>query len=284
MIIASCDYIFSADADEILDERNNQALKDLKSMLLPEIDIVQMYYVNDNDYNSVYNVHRELRPKLFKRLRPFVWTSPIHETVRLTPVVYDSDIEILHRPVSDHSRRDFSTYIKAFARGTQLEDYVITMLCKELYISGSDKDFMDFKDIFADILINENRSDDIRQEVNCVLVKIYRIAGDMGEFFKLALRCVADNPSSEICYELGNYYYDINDYAEAAMWYYNAIYETSSVLDITSGGNKPLYALSRCYDKLSETSEDIEQIAQFRQMAEDYKYQAEQWKLPDEIV
>ena len=208
----------------------------------------------------------------------------IHETVRLTPVVYDSDIEILHRPVSDHSRRDFSTYIKAFARGTQLEDYVITMLCKELYISGSDKDFMDFKDIFADILINENRSDDIRQEVNCVLVKIYRIAGDMGEFFKLALRCVADNPSSEICYELGNYYYDINDYAEAAMWYYNAIYETSSVLDITSGGNKPLYALSRCYDKLSETSEDIEQIAQFRQMAEDYKYQAEQWKLPDEIV
>lgn len=65
--LASCDYIFSADADEILDERNNQALKDLKSMLLPEIDIVQMYYVNDNDYNSVYNVHRELRPKLFKR-------------------------------------------------------------------------------------------------------------------------------------------------------------------------------------------------------------------------
>lgn len=158
------------------------------------------------------------------------------------------------------------------------------MLCKELYISGSDKDFMDFKDIFADILINENRSDDIRQEVNCVLVKIYRIAGDMGEFFKLALRCVADNPSSEICYELGNYYYDINDYAEAAMWYYNAIYETSSMLDITSGGNKPLYALSICYDKLSETSEDIEQIAQFRQMAEDYKYQAEQWKFPDEIV
>lgn len=282
--LASCDYIFSADADEILDERNNQALKKLKSMLLPEIDIVQMYYVNDNDYNSVYNVHRELRPKLFKRLRPFVWTSPIHETVRLTPVVYDSDIEILHRPVSDHSRRDFSTYLKAFARGTQLEDYVITMLCKELYISGSDKDFLDFKDIFADILINENRSDDIRQEVNCVLVKIYRIAGGMGEFFKLALRCVADNPSSEVCYELGNYYYDINDYAEAAMWYYNAVYETSSVLDITSGGNKPLYALSRCYDKLSETSEDIEQIAQFRQMAEDYKYQAEQWKLPDEIV
>ena len=42
--------------------------------------------------------------------------------------------------------------------------------------------------------------------------------------------------------------------------------------------------LQACYDKLSETSEDIEQIAQFRQMAEDYKYQAEQWKLPDEIV
>ena len=40
---AGCDYIFSADADEVLDDTNNYALRELKHMLLPEIDIVQMY-------------------------------------------------------------------------------------------------------------------------------------------------------------------------------------------------------------------------------------------------
>ena len=39
---AGCDYIFSADADEVLDDTNNYALRELKHMLLPEIDIVQM--------------------------------------------------------------------------------------------------------------------------------------------------------------------------------------------------------------------------------------------------
>jgi len=46
--LASCDYIFSADADEILDERNNQALKDLNRTLdlLDDDDDVQYVYTN----------------------------------------------------------------------------------------------------------------------------------------------------------------------------------------------------------------------------------------------
>ena len=163
---AGCDYIFSADADEVLDDTNNYALRELKHMLLPEIDIVQMYYVNASEYNSVYNAHKELRPKLFKRLRPFTWISPIHETVRLTPIVYDSDIEILHMQVGDHSKRDFSTYFKAFEKGIHIEDYVVTMLCKELLISGEDSDFIAFRNIFENILSKEGRSNDLMKEIN----------------------------------------------------------------------------------------------------------------------
>ena len=104
---ASCDYIFSADADEVLDDYNRNLFMRLKSVLLPEIDIVQMKYVNCS-HNTVYNSKKELRPKLYKRLRTFTWISPIHETVRLQPVIFDSDIEILHMPQSSHSKRDFS--------------------------------------------------------------------------------------------------------------------------------------------------------------------------------
>lgn len=92
---AGCDYILTVDADEELDTYNNKALRDLKAAILPEIDIVQMYYVNGSDFNSVYNVHKELRPKLFKRIRTFNWISPIHETIQVNPVIYDSNIEII---------------------------------------------------------------------------------------------------------------------------------------------------------------------------------------------
>ena len=118
---AGCDYIFSVDADEVLDDTNNYALRELKHMLLPEIDIVQMYYVNASEYNSVYNAHKELRPKLFKRLRSFTWISPIHETVRLTPVVYDSDIEILHMQAGDHSKETFQHISKHLKKESTLK-------------------------------------------------------------------------------------------------------------------------------------------------------------------
>ena len=79
---ASMKYIYSADADEVLDEENRANFRRLKETLLPEIDIVQMYYANQLDFGTIYNFDKELRPKLFKRVRSFVWEEPIHEIGR----------------------------------------------------------------------------------------------------------------------------------------------------------------------------------------------------------
>ncbi len=94
---ASGEYIYTADADEYLDEENRQKLRQLKEILLPEIELVQMYYCSRLDeYNTTGNFEKELRPKLYRRLRQFTWIDPIHETLRLDPVVFDSEIEIFH--------------------------------------------------------------------------------------------------------------------------------------------------------------------------------------------
>ena len=61
---ASKEYIYVADADEVLDEANKKKFADLKKVLLPEIDIVQMYYGNQLQYNTTYNYDKEYRPKL----------------------------------------------------------------------------------------------------------------------------------------------------------------------------------------------------------------------------
>ncbi len=117
---AACDYIYSADADEVLDEENHEKFRLLKENLMPEVEIVQMYYGNQLANGTVYNFDRELRPKLFKRLRNFVWTEPVHETVRLLPLVYDSEIEITHKPEHNHGDRDITIFEQLLARGEAL--------------------------------------------------------------------------------------------------------------------------------------------------------------------
>ena len=74
--------------------------------MVPEIEIVQMKYGNQLSFGTVYNFDEEYRPKLFKRLREFVWEEAIHETIRTFPVVYDSDIVITHLPTSPESYID----------------------------------------------------------------------------------------------------------------------------------------------------------------------------------
>ena len=106
--MATMEYIYSADADEVLSEENRERFRLLKETLLPEIEIVQMKYSNQLRFGTVYNFDEEYRPKLFKRKRDFVWEDPVHETVRLMPVIYDSDIVIEHMPQESHGKRDLA--------------------------------------------------------------------------------------------------------------------------------------------------------------------------------
>lgn len=119
------------------------------------------------------------------------------------------------------------------------------------------------------------------EDINCILARIYNITGEQDKFFKIALKSVADNPSSEMCYTLGLYYFAHKDYNEAAIWLYNAAFETKSILDISSSGKKPLYLLSECYKLLSEQCEDDYEKIQYVEMSNDYKSQADSWCMPE---
>ena len=280
---ASCDYIFSADADEVLDNENCAQFLALKQCLMPEIDIVQMIYVNDNPHNTVYNYKEEYRPKLFKRLRSFQWISPIHETIRLEPVVFDSDIRILHLPEGSHSKRDFSIFINAIEKGTYLENYVVIMFCKELFISGTDEDFLQAENVFENVLSKQERNEDCRKNIACVLARIYRLKNDYNSFFKLCLKDMASNPCAEICMELGNYFYSLADYEEAALWYINASSETPSIIDIHSSGDAPLHMLSKCYKHLAEAAKNCDNSELYEAYYSNmltYDKLAEEWTPP----
>lgn len=239
-------YIYTADADEIIDEENRQKFSQLKQILLPEIDIVQMKYCNQLSNGTAYNFDEEYRPKLFKRLREFIWTEPVHEMVRLDPMVYDSEIEIQHRPENVHSGRDFGIFQKQIKYGNHLSKRLHHMYAMELFISGKDQDFINAEEFFQASACDETRSIDEVKEAACIVTRAARIQDDAQTILKMCLKDLLTEGSSEICYELGEYFFGKKDYKEAALWYYNAMNETQSILNIHTSTDWPKAKYEHC--------------------------------------
>lgn len=247
---ATMEYIYSADADEVLSPENRERFRILKETLLPEIEIVQMKYSNQLHYGAVYNFDEEYRPKLFKRRRSFVWEGPVHETVRLAPVVYDSDIVINHMQEESHAKRDLSVFYKQCLRGYRLSKRLHGLYARELMLAGDEKDFRQAADIFMASAADVNRDSEEMAQACCVAAKAARLAGDTVAFFKYTAKVIAEEACSEICCEMGHFYGALGDWEEAAVWYYNAVYETSPILNIHAGGREGLEGLVRCYENM----------------------------------
>lgn len=260
---ASMEYIYSADADEVLDEHNRDAFLRLKHTLLPEIEIVQMYYANQLSHGTIYNYDRELRPKLFKRNRTFRWQGAIHEQIGITPVIYDSEIEICHMPQNSHKDRDLAAFVRLTQAGEPLDKRLHNIYAKELFISGEDRDFLAAREFFRASCADEARGDEELKEAACVAARAARLAGDTADFFKYAMKVVACDGCAEICCELGEYYRQIADYDEAVVWFYNAAYETECILNIRCGSEIPLQGLADCYRALGNE----EQAAEYERLA-----------------
>lgn len=247
---AGKEYIYSADADEVLDEENRQRFRILKETLLPEIELVQMKYGNQLQNGSVYNFDEEYRPKLFKRQRQFVWEGPIHETIRTSPVIYDSDIVITHMQEESHADRDLENFRRHTGAGVRLDKRLHHMYAGELFLAGKKEDFLKARGFFVSSAADVHRDKDEVMEACLVAARAARLAGDTVAFFQYATKVIASEGCSEICCELGCFYESLENYDEAVIWYYNAAYETAPVLKLASSRQEPLEGLIRCYRKL----------------------------------
>lgn len=246
--LATCDYIYSADADEVLDQENRERFRLLKEQLLPQVEIVQMKYGNQLQYNTVYNYDEEYRPKLFKRLRQFTWIEPIHETIQLQPLIYDSDIVITHMPQENHGGRDLENFERQVLLGRRLSRHLHNMYARELLIAGEPEHLKRACACFEASSEDPERSSEELMEAFCILSRAYRMQGDVLGFFRYAMKAMAAGGCSEICLELGLFYEQSQqDPTEASMWYYNAAFETEPVLILESGRKLALEGLVRCY-------------------------------------
>lgn len=253
--LAKMEYIYSADADEVVDPENHRRFRYLKECLLPEIEIVQMKYGNQLQHGTVYNYDEEYRPKLFKRQREFVWEGSVHEMVRLEPVIYDSDIVITHMPERPHGDRDLENFRNQVKKGVRLGKRLHNMYARELYMVGTDADLESGMAFFMDSAADPRRDADEITEACCIVARAARLMDEPVIFFKYASKVIAKDGCSEICCEMGHFYEEAGDLEEATIWYYNAAYETQPALSITTGGKEPLEGLVRCYEAMGKDEE-----------------------------
>lgn len=296
------DYIYVADADEYLDDDNRLQFRILKENLYDEIEIVQMMYETISN-DTVLNVYREYRPKLFKRLRQFIWINPVHETVRLDPLVFDSDVVITHAPESNHASRDFNIFEKRIAEYGELPDDLIKMYALELYKNGNLSDFIKAMTFFAPVTDFSSLSNASGEKVLStkdyyrlfITAKYYRLSSDNNfESYSEMLNDYLEADSSEVCFELGRYYLDSDNY-EKAISYFNRARIAESCLDIHTSGDYALISLIECCEKvINKYSEYIAKngsddkmdnlIAEYRALLDKYKLELIDWKMPEEQV
>ena len=285
---ATGDYIYSADADEVIDEENRTKFKALKRVLLPEVEIVQMIYVTEQINHPTENFARDMRPKLFKRLREFTWIEPIHETINTSPVVYDSDIEIIHRPQGSHSSRDFSVFKKVIEEKSFLSDRLLGMYLRELYKAGTEEDLKNAREVLEKSLTEKKQKQNelLCRQIIAVLMKIYRQIDEPVGMLKVSLSSEATVPSAEMCMELGYFFMKKEEFEEAAEWFNRAAFHCESEIDIASSGTSALMALALCYRKLSKSpklkalpKKDYElEYTRLTGKATEYEQMARNWK------
>lgn len=285
---ATGDYIYSADADEVLDKENQKKLKALKRAMLPEVEIVQIIYVTEQLNHPTENFKRDLRPKIYKRIRTFNWIEPIHETVNLEPIVFDSDIEVIHRPQGNHSSRDFGVFEKIIEEKGVLSDRLAGMYIRELYKAGTEEELKKAQRYFEEALVVKRAEGKglLCRQIIAVLLRAYRQLDDPVHMLKVALSQEATVPSAEICMELGYFFVKKKDYEEAAEWFRRAAFDCESDIDVASSGTSAFMALALCCRKLLKSpkikalpqeEQEIECIRLTQQAAE-YEQMARDWK------
>lgn len=277
---ATKDYIYVADADEYVDANNYRKFLNLKKVLRDEVDIVQMKYVTISDFSTVYNTKKELRPKLFKRLRSFVWEGDVHETVRLSPIIFDSDIEIEHRPVGNHAKRDIEIFEKMIDKNTIFTDKLLKMYIRELYTNGKIANYEKARSFLEKNLSERKPDDELFGTITTILVKIYRELSCTDLMFSQALKDVILESSSEVCYELGVYFFEKNMLEEASTWFFNAAYETMPCIDIRSKSLFPYEKLAIIYRKMA--TYDLENKELLLKNASEFENIVKDFVMPEE--
>ena len=121
------------------------------------------------------------------------------------------------------------------------------MYARELFISGTDQDFLDAEEYFRKRMDKDSEEELVLMDA-CVVIKCARLKDDTALMLLSSSRALAsEHTPSEAVFELGEYYRARRNYKEACMWYYNAAFETEPLLNLKYHDSYPFFGLHISY-------------------------------------
>ncbi len=270
---AEHEYVYVADADEVLDDDNRARFLQLKDALLPEVEVVEVGYLNKTSFSTTENFELDFRPKLFRRLRSFQFSDPIHEALRTDPIVYRSNVVVQHLPGSGHAERDLAHFARLLAKDHKFSARLEMMYARELMLAGSTRDFKAAANYFEMVRSDTSRPVETLRRASCVLVKGAAMERNAENLLRVAAPELVGTPPSEVCCALGDYYLATNHPQQAADWYAAALSGASPELVAASAGSQPLKGLASCF----EANGDLESAREY--MARAAEWEAENLKV-----
>ena len=133
------------------------------------------------------------------------------------------------------------------------------MYAKELFISGTKQDFLNAQQWFKTRFQEETTSQEAKIEASCVLAKLYALNEDAEALLSFCLTQLITFSTipSELCYLLGQYYEEKEQWTNAITWYKKSALETECFVCITYGGEYALRNVIRLLEQQGNEEEAI---------------------------
>lgn len=258
---ATKEYIMWLDADDVINKKNQQALKALKKNSDNSADIIMMKYDIDFDENnnSVFSYYRE---RIFKRSMNYVWKGEIHEVIERYGKVIYCPISIFHKKIRPNEpERNLKIFQFMLLNGKVLEPRQKYYYARELYYNGK---YQEAITEFNNFLQEgkgwiENNISACRDLAICY----YEINQESKAIDALFKSFLYDSPRAEICCEIGKYFVNHSNYDIAIFWYTLAskqqINEENGAFILKDSYDFiPYLQLCVCYDRLGNHKKAME--------------------------
>lgn len=273
---ASKDYCMWMDADDVLAPKDQEALKELKETLDPQVDIVMMKYNTafDAQGHPTFSYYRE---RLVKRTQNFLWEGVIHEAITPSGNIIHTDIAITHKKEkAGDPERNLRIFEKLLTNGNTLSPREQFYYARELYYHKRYEEAIQQFTLFLNGKQGwvENCIDACALRSYC-LQEIGKPEQALASLFE---SFAYDEPRAEVLCDIGAYFMREQRYSMAIYWYKLALTcqrrdENGAFIRVDCYDYIPYLQLCVCYDHLQE-----------HELANAYNERAAICKPEDEIV
>lgn len=249
---ATSDYIMWLDGDDFINEDDIKKIESLLSNMDSSYDYISAEYILAR--NSEGKVSTSLRRnRIVKRQSAFLWVGNVHEYLAVYGKGLEGNFSIEHGKVKEYTDRNLQIFKTMEKNNKKFTPRDIYYYANELFDNGYYKESINQYNKFIDT--KEGWIEDIKGAY-LKIIRALNLINEKDKIVDVAFESLKiDTPTAEIACSLGEYYFEKENYNQAAFWYRVALDSRPSSLNMSLTNSDyytwiPSIQLTVCYYNL----------------------------------